>query len=392
MTCVMALSTDQNTEVALSQVLERVARDLGGHTADLAVVFASSHYSEAFRSLAQAIRERGISRHVLGCSGESIIGEDKEVEAEPALSLWAIHLPGTKLSPRRITFDELGWKGCNIAEGKSDDPIGRMKTLILLGDPFSFPADQFLKHLNETCSGLKVVGGMASASQRAGKNRLLLDEDVFSDGAVGVEMEGTLITRTVVSQGCRPIGRSLIVTRAEGNVIRELGRRPALEVLREIFDSLVHEDQERVQQGLHLGRVINEYQESFQQGDFLIRNVLGSDEKGGIAVTDVIRVGQTVQFHVRDADTADADLRTLLENERDAYPESRLQGALLFSCNGRGTRLFNTPHHDVKLLQEVMGNIPVAGFFAMGELGPIGGKNFVHGFTASVLLFTQKHL
>ena len=216
--------------------------------------------------------------------------------------------------------------------------------MIVLGDPFTFPTDPFLRLAEIARPGVRIVGGMASASQSPGGNRLLLDGDVHTDGAVAVEVSGGPVTlRSVVSQGCRPVGRTMIVTRAEKNIIRDLGRRPALEVLREVFDSLDPDDQERVQQGLHIGRVINEYQETFTRGDFLVRNVLGADDAGGIAVTDVLRVGQTVQFHVRDADSADEDLRTLLENERLSRPTAKVVGALLFSCNGRGTRLFPGP-------------------------------------------------
>jgi small ligand-binding sensory domain FIST len=206
---------------------------------------------------------------------------------------------------------------------------------------------------------------------------------------VAIEITGEVAVATVVSQGCRPIGRSMIVTRAERNLIRELGRRPALEVLREVFDGLDPDDQERVRQGLHIGRVINEYQETFQRGDFLVRNVMGANDSGGIAITDMIRVGQTVQFHVRDAQSADEDLRTLLENARLARPTMKARGALLFTCNGRGTRLFEEPNHDVGVVHEILGPVPVAGFFAMGELGPVGGQNFVHGFTASVVIFEE---
>jgi small ligand-binding sensory domain FIST len=183
----------------------------------------------------------------------------------------------------------------------------------------------------------------------------------------------------------------MLVTRAEQNIIRELGRRPALEVLREIFQELTEEDQRRLQDGLHIGRVINEYQESFQRGDFLVRNVIGADDSGAIQITDLVRVGQTVQFHVRDAETADEDLRLSLLHARDKAGHSgRPVGALLFTCNGRGTRLFGEPNHDVRLIHEILGPIAVGGFFAMGEIGPIGGQNFVHGFTSSVLLFDDR--
>ena len=192
-----------------------------------------------------------------------------------------------------------------------------------------------------------------------------------------------------MSQGCRPIGRPMIVTKVERNLIRELGRRPSLEVLRELFEELPEDERELVQSGLHIGRVINEYQEEFRRGDFLVRNVMGSDDQGGIAITDLVRVGQTVQFHVRDAETADEDLRSLVDTDRIDHPRAKVAGALLFSCNGRGTRLFAEPDHDVGVLRERFGPIPVAGFFAMGEIGPIGGQNFVHGYTASVVLFEQ---
>lgn len=382
MKCVSALSTDPSTESALTDVLDRVEAKLAGETADLAVVFASIHHAGALGRIADEIRKRGLGRHVLGCTGETVIGEEREVEGSEALSLWSIQLPGATLTPRRLDYQagELsGWEGNASAASVS--------ALILLGDPFSFPTDQFLKRVSETSPGLRVVGGMASASPVPGANRLLLDDGVFDNGAVAIEVGGPVSIRTVVSQGCRPIGRTMIVTRAERNVIRELGRRPAMEVLREVYEELNEDDQERVRQGLHIGRVINEYQDTFQRGDFLVRNVMGTDDAGGIAVTDVIRVGQTVQFHVRDAESADEDLRTLLGSDPTTNTGSKVEGALLFSCNGRGTRLFPGPDHDVDVLHELLGPVPVAGLFAMGEIGPVGGQNFVHGFTASVVIF-----
>jgi small ligand-binding sensory domain FIST len=258
-----------------------------------------------------------------------------------------------------------------------------------VGDPFSFPTDLFLKRYHEIAPGSPVIGGMASGSQVPEGNRLVLDDTVATEGAVGLELSGPFVVRTIVSQGCRPIGRTMIVTRAEQNMIRELGRRPVLDVIREVFAALPAEDQELVRQGLHIGRVISEYQEKFQRGDFLIRNVIGGDEAGGMAVTDVIRVGQTVQFHVRDGETADEDLRSLLSHERQSRPDARIRGALLFTCNGRGSRLFPAPNHDVATIHELLGPVPVAGFFAMGEIGPVGGQNFVHGFTASIALFEE---
>jgi small ligand-binding sensory domain FIST len=247
--------------------------------------------------------------------------------------------------------------------------------------------DGFLRQVNEMHRGLRVLGGMASGAGGPGENRLLVGDRVVGAGAVGVLLQGDLRVRSIVSQGCRPIGRHMVITRAQGNFILELGGKPPLVQLQQLWQELGPRDQELFQRGLHVGRVINEYQGEFQRGDFLVRNVLGLDrDSGALAVTDRVRVGQTVQFHVRDAATADEDLHALLQLDLCAH-ETRPQAALLFTCNGRGTRLFDAPHHDARAVRAEVGAVPVAGFFAQGELGPVGGQNFIHGFTASVVLF-----
>jgi small ligand-binding sensory domain FIST len=230
---------------------------------------------------------------------------------------------------------------------------------------------------------------MASGIPGAGQCRLLHAGGVADQGAVGLLLQGPIGLRSIVSQGCRPIGRHMIITRAEDNIIFELGGRPPLEQLKELWQTLTPEEQGLFQQGLHVGRVISEYRGDFQRGDFLVRNVLGLDRAtGALAITDRVRVGQTVQFHVRDAQTADEDLHALLQLDLNAH-DKRPAGALVFSCNGRGTRLFPEPHHDARTIHQEAGAIPLAGFFAQGELGPIGGQNFIHGFTASVALFEE---
>ena len=217
-----------------------------------------------------------------------------------------------------------------------------------------------------------------------GDTRLFLDDRVVDTGAVGARLPGIRI-RALVSQGCRPIGNVYTVTRAEENVIHELGGRPPLQRLQELVETLRPEDRELVGRGLHVGRVIDEYKAELERGDFLIRAVIGVDpQSGALAVGDGIEVGETIQFHVRDAATADEDLRTLLE--REAEPPA---GALLFTCNGRGSRLFSVPDHDASLVSKMLGGLPLAGFNCAGEIGPVGGKNFLHGFTASIALFVD---
>lgn len=380
MRCAAALSTIRNSTAALREVVDRLAETFCGESADLAMVFASMHHADILGEISSELTSRGLGRHILGCTGETIIGDGREVESEPALSAWAIQLPGAELKPMRI--DQAN-DGLDSLQEFNSGP----NSILLLGDPFSFTPDPWLQKLGAVARGLKVMGGMASGSQLPRQNRLLLNGQIFEEGAVGVVIGGKVAVRTLVSQGCRPIGRPMIVTKAERNLIRELGRRPCLEVLREVFEELSEADQERVQGGLHIGRVINEYQDTFRRGDFLIRNVMGADETEGLAITDLVRVGQTVQFQVRDAETADEDLRSLIDSELNDHAGASVLGALLFSCNGRGTRLFEEPDHDVSVILERFGPIPVAGFFAMGEIGPVGGQNFVHGYTASVVLF-----
>lgn len=383
MKCSVALSTDPGPEAAIAEVLARVEADLGESRANLMVAFASAEHAETLPRLARELMARELAGHVLGCTGETIIGAGREVEQGPALALWAFEGPVADVRPARVE------PGDEEPAGDLLEPADASSLLLLLGDPFTFPADAWLKRLAAACPGLRVAGGMASAGRAPGSNRLVLGREAFADGAVAVRIDldpGDAI-RTVVSQGCRPIGRPLIVTKVEANLVRELGRRPALQVLREVFDGLTDDEQQLARQGLHLGRVINEYQESFKRGDFLVRNVLGADDAGGIAISDLPRVGQTVQFHVRDAATADEDLRALLLESNPST--GRDAGALLFSCNGRGTRLFPGPDHDVRTLGDSLGPVPVAGFFAMGEFGPVGGQNFVHGFTASVAIFEE---
>jgi small ligand-binding sensory domain FIST len=324
----------------------------------------------------------------LGCTGESIVGADQEIEERPALALWAAHLPGVSVQPMHLEFER-------TAEGHSfvgwPDELGdkwpSRSSLLLLGEPFSFPADVLLERLNEDQPGVQVLGGMASGAASPGENRLLLGRRELTKGAVAALIHGPVRLSSVVSQGCRPIGRPLVITRAEQNVIQELSGKPALVQLREVFQSLSADEQRLVQHGLHVGRVVNEYQGEFGRGDFLVRNVVGADpDSGAIAIGDWVRVGQTVQFHLRDAQTADEDLQELLTAARRASQPGPA-GALVFTCNGRGTRLFSQPHHDAHALASAWGDVPVAGFFAQGEIGPVGGKNFLHGFTASVVIF-----
>ncbi len=261
--------------------------------------------------------------------------------------------------------------------------------MVLLGDPYSFPADLFLQQLNQGLPGLKILGGMASGGSGPGSSALFLDDACLRAGAVGVLLRGIAV-RHVVSQGCRPIGRSMVITKSKENVIEELAGKPPLEQLKNLFEESESDEKVLLTKalrggGLHIGQVVDEFLSQPERGDFLVRNVMGIDPKSGVMhIGDQARRGRTIRFHVRDAASADEDLRQLLVTARGTGAPG---GALLFTCNGRGTRLFQQPDHDAGALQQHAGPLPAAGFFCAGEIGPIGGRNFLHGFTASIALF-----
>jgi small ligand-binding sensory domain FIST len=383
-----ALSTAWDTMQAVDEASAQAVANLAG-PADLAMVFFSPHHAAAVNELGPHLQAKLGSACLVGCQGEAIVGNDREIENSPALSLWlakwprpieqmAFHLT---LEETSEGYDLLGWPDAL----EHADPAE--SAMLLLGDPYSFPADQFLQQVNDDHGGLRVMGGMSSGAPEPGRSALLVGGQVVNHGAVGVLLQGELPLRSVVSQGCRPIGKHMIITKARDNLILELGGKPALVQLQQLWQELPAQDQALVRQGLHIGRVLSEYKDGFQRGDFLVRNVIGFDRgSGAVAITERVRVGQTVQFHVRDAATADEDLHEMLQIDVSAH-EKRPAAALLFTCNGRGTRLFENPDHDTRVLRAEAGPIPVAGFFAQGELGPVGGQNSMHGFTASVVLF-----
>ena len=383
--CAVGLSTDGRIDIAIRAAADEAGRSLAG-PADLAVVFVSAAYGDAIRPAMEGLAEVVRATAVIGATAEGVLAGDTEYESGPAVSVWLARLPGAEIVPLSLEYSQtpdggmfVGWPA-HLADGW---PEGA--SLLLLADPFSFPVDALIRRMEEDHPGVPILGGMASGGYEPGSNTLVVGSRSYDSGAVGVVVGGGVRIRPVVSQGCRPIGRPLVITKAEENVIVELGGRPALERLREVYGDLGPADRELVKSSLHVGRVASEYQDHFQRGDFLVRNVVGADpESGVIAVGDLVRTGQTVQFHVRDSKSAHDDLRLLLSRGRTAEPPA---GALVFTCNGRGTRLFDTPSHDAACLQECLGPVPAAGFFAQGEIGPIGDRNCLHGFTASIALF-----
>ena len=322
---------------------------------------------------------------VIGCSATGVIGDGRGIELAPSVSAWAASLDGGRLTTfalDTLTADDK-FVVMGLPERSADDRVA-----ILLADPYTFPADAFVERSGEVLGDLPLIGGLANGLQGRGSVRLFAGGEVHTEGAIGVLISGHLNITTVVSQGCRPIGPAMVVTRSEENVLLELAGQPALARLEEIVSELDEDDRELVASGLQIGIVMDEYAERHERGDFLIRGVIGIDpEREGVAIGDVVTVGRTVCFQVRDAATADEDLYDLLDAHREEL--GRIDGALLFSCNGRGSAMFGTAHHDAVALRDTLGAIGVAGFFAAGEVGPVAGHNHLHGFTASVLVFSS---
>jgi len=386
-----AVSRDSQTETAVTEVLESVAQQLPEQQAHVSFVFASPHHLKALPHFLPVIKERLATPILLGCTGGGVLADCHEIESRPGLALMAASLPGVTMTPFHIeqteleeSWSETYWQQRLSVSARSEP------TFILLPDPFSIDAQKLLEIFNTTFPQHTVLGGLASGGQSASTCALFLNDAVLH-GAVGVVLEGNFTLRTVVSQGCKPIGQPQIITRCDGQIIYELGGQPALEVIKATLATLSPEDQALARTALLMGRVIDEYKDHFDRGDFLIRTLMGADPtSGAIAVGDMFRQGQTVQLHVRDAETAREDLHLLMHALSPDLATQPARGALLFSCNGRGAHLYGEPDHDSRVIAETTGAVPIAGFFCNGEIGPIGQTNFLHGFTASIGIFQEK--
>lgn len=378
-----ACATIGQLEGEWGRLLDETSARLGTPP-DLVLVFFSSHFEDDGETIVAEVHRRWPAAIVAGCSAEGVIGGSVEYERRPAVSVMLASLPGATIEPFHIPAADItemdGADG--LRERIGIDPQSHPAFLVL-GDPFSVPVNPVLQWFDAAYPGGPVIGGMASGCERPGQAALLTGGSVQREGLTGLALRGVHV-ESVVSQGCRPVGRPLVITKGERNIIRGLGGKPALERLQEIVEQLPPGDSALAQQALFVGRAISEYRETFGRGDFLIRHLMGYDPaSGALGVSDEIRVGATIQFQVRDADSADEDMRQLLAPHSGTNAPA---GLLLFSCNGRGTRMWSQPNHDVATVQQVCGEVPVAGFFAAGEIGPIGGRTFIHGHTASMAL------
>jgi small ligand-binding sensory domain FIST len=363
----------------------RSAREEAGGSVSCAFVFCSADYRDHLPEFLEVLQVHGHIPIIVGCSGSSLIGTREEAEGANGFSLLVLSIPGTQLTPFAFTatgsppWDEPeAWRS-SVAQEMVD-------AWLLLADPTTVPVEQWLCTWSRAFPGVPCIGGLASGGRAGDDIFVFRDRELLDGGGVALGFRGGVKIHSLVSQGCRPIGQALPVTGVAENIIQTLGSRPAWQILDDAFQSLTAREKERARGNLFAGLAMTEYREEFHRGDFLIRNILGADQaSGGVAIAAYPRVGQTVQYQLRDASTADADLTQLSNSLADAGVKPF--ASLVFSCGGRGRGLFNLPSHDANAIAETFGAHPSAGFFCNGEIGPVGGKNFVHGYTASAALF-----
>jgi small ligand-binding sensory domain FIST len=365
---------------ALDDAWRQAVAQLAGAEPDVIAVFASAHHAPEAARIADELAVRAPSAAVLGaCVADGVIGEAHELEEEAGIAVWAAALPDhARVIPLHLSVAE-GPHGELVLTGWPDlDLLPEPRYVLAIADPYSFPVEPLLLELAD----VPVIGGLAGLGSR-GAARLFWTGGLAREGVVGIAIGGVAI-EPLVSQGAKPIGPELTVTSAEGNTILELAGQPAIDKLQEVVDQLTPADRALAMQGLMLGLVIEENRAEHGIGDFLIRGLVGVDqEQGGLVIGDLPRVGQLVRFHVRDEQSADAELRAVL-----GLATQPVAGVLLFSCNGRGSAMFSAPDHDARLVFDALDGPPVAGMFCQGEIGPVGGRAFLHAFTATMAVFS----
>ncbi|HWD75211.1 MAG TPA: FIST N-terminal domain-containing protein [Solirubrobacteraceae bacterium] len=377
------LSADPDPLQGAAMAAREVARDLDGAEPDLAMVFASGAHLTVPEATLETIHAELAPEVLVGCGAGGVLGAGRELESGTAMAIWAAALDAGSARPFHATVTGDGETG--VLEGLPE--LGAESALIVLSDPYSFPTDGVLDGLAREAPGVPVLGGLSSARTPVGDAALFAGDTVRADGAVGVCLDGVEMI-PCVSQGATPLGPEMTITAAEDNVIHELAGRPAVQAIENAIAELPLDERALVLAGLMIGIVIDGGKPEYEQGDFLVRGILGADpQTGAVSIGAAVAPGQVVRLHARDADSADVDLRRELRLRAAAIGGQRPAGALVFSCNGRGRSMFGTRDHDASMIEHVLGAPPAAGFFAAGEIGPVGGRSFLHGFTATIAVF-----
>ena len=386
-------SDNDSLDQAVSECVDVIKDTTQAHMLDLIVVFASHHHQDMYEKITELIRENVSVRHIIGCSAGGVIGGGNEIELRAGLSLTAAVMPGVEINPFHADNDLLpdlddspdAWEALVTTSHESKPDF------LVITDPFSIRSDNLLLGLDYAFGNSVKIGGMASGGQNPGSNALILNDQVYRTGAVGLALHGDISVDTIVAQGCRPIGQLLDITKCRQNILIELNGRPALHVLHELYESLDDKDRDLAHHSLFLGVEMNKFLEEPKLGDFLIRNIIGMDPRSGVmAIGEMLREGQAVQFHLRDAQASSEDLSSLMDQYAGSDRKAEIAGALLFSCLGRGIHLYGHSNHDTDIFRETFSHVPLGGFFCNGEIGPVQGTTYLHGYTSAFGLFMPK--
>lgn len=385
------LSKSENLVEAITQISKDIDKDLEGKSPDLCIAFVSPHFANDYKTLSKLIQDNLSPAQFIGCSAGGLIGGGQEIEHLPAIAVTAAILPGVKIDSFHLQSNTLP---------DSDSPPDQWQALIgqdsssaaiiLLGDPFSFQISQLIAGLDYAFPNTVKIGGLASAAHNPGENILYLNKRTYNQGLVGIALSGNIEVSTIVSQGCKPISHPFTITKCDRNILYELDGKPAVKALHDALVSLDKSDQELAKHALLIGVAISEFKDDYKRGDFLIRNILGLDSNSGaLVIGEQLHNSRTVQFQLRDASASAEDIRFLLKEHKDNYSQAA-SGALLFSCLGRGSYLYGQANHDSNCFKQYLGDIPLCGFFCNGEIGPVGGSTFLHGYTSSFGIFRPK--
>jgi small ligand-binding sensory domain FIST len=388
-----AVSEHRFLKYAVAECAVEINAALGEQSADLIVVFVSAHHAARYDQLPELVRELVGDGVLIGCSGGGIIGAGKEVEHSPGFAMTAAVLPDVTLNAFHVEDSQLpdgdappeNWEAI-IGATASDEP-----QILVLADPFSMRGENLLAGLDYAFPQGAKIGGFASGGNQPEANALFAGDAVHRSGAVGVTMHGNIAIDTVVAQGCRPIGERMQITSCKGNMLLGLDGQPPLEVLKEMFQTLNERDRQLAQHSLFLGVVMDAFNEEPKLGDYLIRNIIGMDARaGGLGIGEMLKEGQRVQFHLRDAETSSEDLNAMLDQYMGNHQPPSDSGALLFQCLGRGSSLYGRPDHDTDMFREKVSAMPLTGFFCNGEIGQVSGSTYLHGYTSSFGIFRPK--
>ena len=378
-------------EAGLQRWAEDLYRRLAVPKVSLGLVFLSPRFSRHALAVLEILRVHARIPLLVGCSGASLVASAEEIEEQPGVALALFDLPGAELKAVHFTQQQVEQDG-DAAYWHAETGVRPEDTngWLVFADPFQMDCESWMRQWNEAYAGLPVVGGLASGDAGEQATEVYLNGEVFGEGAVALSVGGAVGLASVVSQGCTPIGETWTLTRVERNLIHGIANRRAYDVLADTWNELSDADKKKTQGNLFIGLVINEYLADFHRGDFLIRNLLGADPASGVvAVGAFPRLGQTIQFQRRDAAAATEDMRELLARTRRDYAGGAIYGGCLCCCNGRGKNLFGESSHDTRMIQRELGPLGLAGFFCNGEIGPVGKRSFLHGYTASLALFVK---